>query len=388
MELNHPEPSELRKTILVVDDAAENLMVLGELLHEEYLIRAASTGQRALEVAISDPKPDLILLDVMMPEMDGYSVLKCLKERPDTRHIPVIFITALSTPADEEKGLQLGAVDYITKPFNPAIVKARVKTQLELKDSRDRLSRHNLNLEAEVEKRLWENALTRDLTTRALACMAEMRDKETGLHIMRTQQYVELLAERLREHPRFREALQGERRRDIVRAAPLHDIGKIGIPDAILLKPGPLTAAEFRVMKTHSEIGASAIDSAIEQALMAFGSTQSGSSMGAINFLRVASEIARSHHEHWDGSGYPDGLSGDCIPVSARLMALADVFDALTEARVYKSPMRIEQAVQVISEGRGSHFDPDVVDAFMACLDQFADVAECLHEPEYAQTGA
>ncbi|MBP0048259.1 response regulator [Marinobacterium sp. AK62] len=363
-------------------------MVLGELLHEEYLIRAASTGQRALEVAVSDPKPDLILLDVMMPEMDGYSVLKCLREQPDTCDIPVIFITALSTQADEEKGLQLGAVDYITKPFNPAIVKARVKTQLELKDSRDRLSRHNLNLEAEVEKRIWENALIRDLTTRALACMAEMRDKETGLHIMRTQKYVELLAERLQEHPRFRDALQGERRRDIVRAAPLHDIGKIGIPDAILLKPGPLTAAEFTVMKTHSVIGASAIDSAIEQALMAFGSTQSGSSMGAINFLRVASEIARSHHERWDGSGYPDGLSGDRIPVSARLMALADVFDALTEARVYKSPMSIEQAVEVISEGRATHFDPDVVDAFMACLDQFADVAERLREPDQWQAGA
>lgn len=368
-----------RKTILIVDDAPENLMLLGELLQSEYRVRAANSGARALQVAASEPRPDLVLLDVMMPEMDGYEVIRSLKKQTQTRDIPVIFITAMTASADEEKGLALGAVDYITKPFSPAIVQARVRAQLELKAARDQLADHNQWLEHEVERRVEENQRIRDLSIKALACLAEVRDKETGLHIVRTQSYVEILALELRHHPRFASALANGRLEDIIRAAPLHDIGKIGIPDAILLKPGPLTDAEFEVMKTHSAVGGAAIDSAIEQVVSA---SDGEVTSGAFGFLNVASEIAYYHHEKWDGTGYPEGLKGDAIPVSARLMALADVFDALSCSRIYKKPCSLDETTRIILEGRGTHFDPDVVDAFKACREQFISVAKDMADNE------
>ncbi|GAA0784274.1 response regulator [Marinobacterium sediminicola] len=368
------------KTILIVDDVPENLLLLGEVLQPEYRVLAANSGQTALKVAGSDPRPDLILLDVMMPGMDGYQVLEKLQMQKDLQHIPVIFITALGAAEDEEKGLELGAVDYISKPFSPAVVKARVKTHLELKASRDRLASHNRWLEGEVNHQVQENHLIRDLSVRALACLAEIRDQETGFHIARTQAYVEILANRLSDHPRFREALKGSKLEEIVRAAPLHDIGKIGIPDSILLKPGSLTSEEYEVMKTHSEIGSYAIDNAIEQALAGVKEYNSEQAQEAVSFLHIASEIARYHHEKWDGSGYPAGLSGNDIPVSARLMALADVFDALTSHRVYKDAMEIDETLHIIASGRGTHFDPDVVDAFMACRDQFIAISHTLRE--------
>ena len=362
-----------RKTILIVDDLPENLMLLGELLQPEYRVRATNSGSRALLAAANTPRPDLILLDVMMPEMDGYQVIKHLKTDEQTRDIPVIFITAMTASADEEFGLELGAVDYITKPFSPAVVQARVRTQLELKATRDRLSTQNQWLECEVSRRMEENQRIRDLSVQTLACLAEVRDKETGLHIMRTKSYVEILAHNLKHHPRFVSALADGYLEEIVRAAPLHDIGKIGIPDAILLKPGPLSDEEFKVMQTHSAIGAKAIQSAIEQTVSAVGDEKA---RGAFNFLNVASEIARFHHEKWDGSGYPEGLRGEDIPVSARLMALADVFDALSCRRVYKGPYSMEKTINIIMSGRGTHFDPDVADAFDACREQFITVAK------------
>jgi len=376
----HTLPAEFdRKTILIVDDAPENLMLLGELLQAEYRVRAANSGARALQVLVSDPRPDLVLLDVMMPEMDGYEVIRRLKQQEQTRDIPVIFITAMTAVADEERGLALGAVDYITKPFSPAIVQARVRAQLELKTARDRLADQNQWLEHEVERRVAENQRIRDLSVKALACLAEVRDKETGLHIARTQSYVEILAFELRHHPRFAAALADGRLEEIIRAAPLHDIGKIGIPDAILLKPASLTDEEFEVMKTHSAIGGAAIKSAIEQVLLAAGEEDTD---GAFSFLNVASEIAYYHHEKWDGTGYPVGLEGDAIPVSARLMALADVFDALSCSRVYKKPYSLDETVRIILEGRGTHFDPDVVDAFTACREQFIAVAKDMADNE------
>ena len=376
----HELPSDNgRQTILIVDDAPENLMLLGELLQMEYRVRAANSGARALLVANSEPRPDLILLDVMMPEMDGYEVIQRLKAQEQTRDIPVIFITAMTAVADEEKGLALGAVDYITKPFSPAIVLSRVRAQLELKSARDRLANQNQWLEHEVAHRMQENARIRDLSVQALACLAEVRDKETGLHIIRTQSYVEILGRQLEKHPKFAPALANGRLQEIIRAAPLHDIGKIGIPDAILLKPGYLTDDEFKVMKTHSAIGGEAIRNAIEQAVMAAGDEHARE---AFAFLNVASEIAYYHHEKWDGSGYPDGLKGDDIPVSARLMALADVFDALSCSRVYKEPYSMDETIRIILEGRGTHFDPDVVDAFTACREEFIAVAKELADNE------
>ncbi|MCK6425161.1 MAG: two-component system response regulator [Burkholderiaceae bacterium] len=352
-----------RPVILIVDDSPENLMVLGELLRDAYQVRAANSGATALRLAALTPRPDLILLDVLMPGMDGYEVLGRLQADPATRGIPVIFVTALGATEDEEHGLQLGAVDYITKPLRPAIVQARVHTHLALKQARDRLAAHNADLEAEVLRRMGENVLIQEVSILALAHLAEIRDPETGNHLLRTQEYVRTLALQLRGHPRFEAFLTPHTIDVLAKSAPLHDIGKVGIPDHILLKPGKLTPPEWEVMKTHARLGALAIEQAEREAAR------------PVEFLTLAKEIAHHHHERWDGSGYPDGLSGDAIPVSARLMALADVFDALISRRVYKEPFPPEQARAMIAAERGRHFDPDVVEAFLATFERFCEIA-------------
>lgn len=359
-----------RATILVVDDTVDNLTVLGELLQPEYLVRVASSGRRALQVAASLPRPDLILLDVMMPEMDGYEVFSHLHANPDTAGIPVIFVTAMDASEDEERGLALGAVDYITKPLRPAVVLARVRTHLELKHARDILSDQNRFLEAEVARRMSENQLVQDVSIQALARLAETRDPETGNHLLRTQGYVRTLAVALayRQIPRFAEFLTKKNIDLLAKSAPLHDIGKVGIPDYVLLKPDKLTEAEWTLMKTHAAIGANAIERAERD------------SPRPLEFLVLAKEIAHWHHEKWDGSGYPDGLSGEAIPISARLMALADVFDALISRRVYKAPMPYAQAREIILEGRGRHFDPDVVDVFLTEFATFCGIADRYRE--------
>ena len=378
---HHAGPGSL-PTILIVDDTPQNLTVLGELLKPNYHVRAVNSGERALRAAGTEPRPDLILLDVMMPGMNGHDVLRYLRDNEETRDIPVMFITAMVSTEDEEFGLELGAVDYITKPFNPSIVLARVRTQLELKQARDRLADANDWLEREVARRMRENLLIQDLSVRALACLAEARDNETGQHIVRTQLYVDLLAQNLAGHERFREALAGPRLGMIVKAAPLHDLGKVGIPDAILLKPGRLTAEEFEIMKTHTTIGADAIHKAMEQALAGADGAMAEQAGSAFAFLNFAYEIALGHQEKWDGSGYPAGAAGETIPVSARLMALADVFDALMSRRVYKPPMTLDEATTIIMDGRGKHFDPAVVDAFVACRERFAEIASRFADPE------
>ncbi len=350
-------------TILIVDDTPENLSLLSELLQPHYQVRAANSGRRALQVAASAPRPDLILLDVMMPEMDGYTVLARLQDDPATAAIPVIFVTALDRSSDEERGLALGAVDYISKPLKPAVVLARVKTHLDLKAARDWLQDRNAVLAAEVAWRLKENLLIQEVSIRALAHLAEIRDPETGNHLRRTQGYVRVLAMHLRTHPRFAVFLTDQNIQALVKSAPLHDIGKVGIPDHILLKPGKLTPEEYAIMQTHSRLGRDAIELAEQDADQ------------PVEFLRLAKDIAHYHHEKWDGSGYPDGLAGEAIPIPARLMALADVFDALIARRVYKAPLPFERAVAVIREGRGTHFDPAVVDAFLARLDEFKTIA-------------
>ncbi|HET7867144.1 MAG TPA: two-component system response regulator [Burkholderiaceae bacterium] len=350
--------------VLIVDDNPENLTVLGELLQPLYRVRAANTGERALQLAALAPLPSLILLDVMMPVMDGYEVLRRLRGSPLTRDIPVIFVTAMDTSDDEAHGLLLGAVDYITKPLRPAIVLARVHTHLELKQARDQLSEHNLSLEAEVARRMVENQTIQDVSIHALARLAETRDSETGNHLLRTQAYVRTLAQRLRRHPRFEAALSEHAIDVLAKSAPLHDIGKVGIPDQVLRKPGTLTPQEWEVMKTHARLGAEAIEHAEQDAEQ------------PVEFLTIAKQIAHHHHEKWDGSGYPDGLAGDAIPLPARLMALADVFDALISRRVYKDPMTYERARDIIQDWRGSHFDPDVADAFITGFDEFVAIAQ------------
>lgn len=350
-------------TILLVDDTPENLRILADLLNPLYRVKAANSGAKALNIAKKHPQPDLILLDVMMPELDGYQVFQQLREDPDTRDIPVIFLTAMDSVDAELHGLEVGAVDYITKPIIAPIVMARVRTQLELKMARDRLKDQNHWLEAEVDRRMKENDLIQAVSIRALAHLAETRDPETGNHILRTQGYVQALAENLRDHPRFHTLFTDHYIELLARSAPLHDIGKVGIPDSILQKPGKLTPAEWDIMKTHSQIGADAIALAekdVEE---------------EVEFFKLAKEIAHWHHEKWDGSGYPDGLKGEEIPASARLMAIADVFDALVSPRVYKAPMSFDKARDIIAEGRNSHFDPVMVDAFLDHFDTFCDIA-------------
>ena len=353
----------LQRTILIVDDNPENLTLLGELLRERYKVRAANSGRRALQLATQAPLPDLILLDVMMPQMSGYEVLEHLRSAPETRDIPVIFTTAMSATEDEQHGLVLGAVDYITKPLRPAIVLARVHTHLELKQARDRLRRDNAFLEAEIAKRMRENLLIQEVTIRALARLAETRDNETGNHILRTQSCVHALATRVRGHPRFAAELDEQSISLIAKSAPLHDIGKVGIPDHVLLKPGKLTSDEWAIMKTHARMGADAIDRAVADTHQ------------PVKFLTYAREVALHHHERWDGHGYPDGLAGDAIPLAARLMAVADVFDALISRRVYKEPIGFDRVREIMAEQRGKHFDPDLLDMVLEQFETFCEIA-------------
>jgi putative two-component system response regulator len=364
-----------RATILVVDDTPDNLTLMSGLLKDHYKIKVANGGEKALRIAQSDPPPDLILLDIMMPETDGYEVCVRLKADLRTRDIPVIFLTAKSEAEDETYGLELGAVDYITKPISPSIVLARVKTHLALKRVQDFLRDQNAFLETEVRKRTAEVTAIQDVTIHALASLAETRDSETGNHIRRTQHYVKALAEKLRFNPRFAHCLNDDKSIEMLfKSAPLHDIGKVGIPDRILLKPGRLEAEEFEIMKTHTILGRDAIIQAERELDI------------EISFLKFAKEIAYGHQEKWDGSGYPEGLSGDDIPISARLMAVADVYDALISRRVYKEGMEHDDAVRIIGAGKWTHFDPDMVDAFMELQDEFkaiaARFADAVHDLE------
>ncbi|TRZ68450.1 MAG: two-component system response regulator [Rhodocyclaceae bacterium] len=352
-----------RDTVLIIDDSPEILGIANELLKHDYRIKAANGGEKGLRLAAAEPRPDIILLDILMPDMNGHDVCRQLKANAATRDIPVIFLTAMSNDADEEAGFALGAVDYIIKPISGPILLTRVKTQLALKHAADFIRDKNVFLVGEVSKRTRELEFIQDVTILALASLAETRDNETGNHLRRTQHYVRVLAEHLQRHPHFSLLLTRTNIELICKSAPLHDIGKVGIPDAILLKPGKLTTEEFEIMKTHTTLGKEAIENAEQQ-------------MGrSAPFLAFAKEIALSHQEKWNGSGYPEGLAGERIPIAARLMAVADVYDALIAMRPYKAPMSHEDACRIIGEGRGTHFDPDIADAFLALRGEFKVIA-------------
>lgn len=363
------KPIYTQDAILIVDDNPDSLTMLGELLSPLYQVYVANSGKSALDFLDRlKEMPSLILLDIMMPDMDGYAVLARLKNNARTLKIPVIFLTALDSVSDEEHGLKLGAADYIAKPIRPQIVLARVSTQLELKHARDILEHQNEYLEGEVQRRIQDSELLQELTVRTLTQLAATKDYETGSHLIRTQRFVEILAQNLKTHPKFVNDLDEETLKLIVRGAPLHDLGKVGIPEGILLKPAKLTEDEWGVMRSHAKRGADLLHKALEGVPHSF------------RFLEVASEIAHWHHEKWDGTGYPDGLHGTAIPVSARLMAVADVFDALVTSRPYKKPFSLEDAKAMIVKGRGTHFDPDVVDVFCSCFDVFSDITRTLAE--------
>ncbi len=371
--------------ILIVDDQQDNLLILADLLSGTYTVRAAADGEQALAYLDGGRRPDMVLLDVVMPGLDGFELCQRIKADPALSDIPVLFLTSLDSAADEQYGLSLGAEDFISKPYSPPVVLARVNSHLKLAQARRLLSDRNENLERLVADRTFELLAQADEIVRreqevvasqeaiitALCALAEARDNETGSHILRTQNYVRALAERLRDHPRFRDELNDESIDLMFRSAPLHDIGKVAVPDAILHKPGKHTPQEWEIMKLHVAHGHEAIAPA--EAKMA----ERG---GA--FLRYAREIIHGHHEKWDGSGYPQGLAGDAIPISARLMAVADVYDALISKRIYKEAFPHQQAIDMILAERGRHFDPDVVDAvrdlegtFRAIANQYCDDA-------------
>ncbi len=321
-------------TVLVVDDTPENIDILVGILRDQYQVKVALDGPKALALAVK-VKPDLILLDVMMPGMNGYEVCQCLKQDPLTCHIPVIFVTALAEASDETQGFELGAVDYITKPVSAPVVKARVTTHLALYDQK-RL------LEQQVKERTKELEETRFEIIRRLGRAAEYKDNETGLHVIRMSHYARLLAKQIDLPEQYCELLYN--------AAPMHDIGKIGTPDAILKKPAKLDVDEWQEMQRHAEIGAEIIGEHNDP------------------LLEMARRIALTHHEKWDGSGYPKGLSGEDIPIEGRIVAIADVFDALTSQRPYKTAWTIEATMALLEEQAGKHFDPILVKQFKLIL--------------------
>jgi len=332
--------------ILIVDDIKENIDVLNGILKDEYKLKAATRGAIALKIA-EKFKPDLILLDVMMPEMDGYEVCQKLKSNPITRNIPVIFVTAKDDDVDEAKGFEVGAVDYISKPVNPMIVKSRVKTQLALSNQRRELAK-------EVNVRTQELNETRLEVIKILGRASEYKDNETGMHVVRVGEYCYTIAIALGmdEH-------EAELLRD---ASPMHDVGKIGIPDHILRKPGKLDKEEWEIMMTHTDMGGDIL-----------GSQES-------ELLKMAKVVALEHHEKVDGSGYPNHIEGDTISLQARIVALCDVFDALTSERPYKEPWPIEKAVNLIKEEKGKHFDQQVVEAFLKVLDDIIVIHDTYQE--------
>lgn len=341
---NHND-ADSKATVLIVDDTLLNISVLVGLLKDTYKTIVAKDGEQALSRIYSGSLPDLILLDIMMPGIDGYEVCRRLKADARTKHIPVIFVTAMNNVGDEAKGLELGAVDYITKPISPPIVLARIKTHLALFNQQR-------SLEVLVEARTQELDRSRKELIRRLGLAAEYKDNETGLHVQRMAEYARLIALELGFSPLDAETLFA--------AAPMHDIGKLGIPDAILCKPGKLTEEEFEVIKSHPVIGARILDNPDSE------------------LLSVAREVAMFHHEKWDGSGYPMGLKGEKIPITARIASVADVYDALVSIRPYKKAWSTEQALGFFDEQKEKHFDPNVVEAFKRVLPQIIEVQKRL----------
>lgn len=348
--------------VLIVDEASDNLIEMNRLLQKQYEIRLANSGRAALSVMQQVPRPHLVVLDTALPDIDGYAVCQQLKSNPDTADIPVIFLQT-TEQRDEERALMEGGADVVVKPVAGEVLRARVDTHLQLRHSRELLKQQRNLLEHVVEEVTLELSQMLDAMIWALASLAETREYETPNHLRRVQHYVVALARQLQGHRRFSEELSDANIKSLYKAAPLHDIGKVSIPDAILLKPDRLTDAEFAVMKMHTVYGRDAIVN-VENHL---GYTNT--------FLRYAREITYSHQEKYDGSGYPEGLAGEAIPMSARLMAVADVYDALISKRVYKPAFTHETAMEMIRQASGEHFDPDVVDAMLTVEEEFMAIA-------------
>ncbi|MNZ58193.1 Cyclic di-GMP phosphodiesterase response regulator RpfG [compost metagenome] len=353
-----------QETILVADDQPGNLRMMRDLLGRHYQVATAASGEEALRKAQDEPPPDLILLDVTISGMDGYEVCRQLKADPRTQDIPVILLTGLAQVADAQKGFDLGAVDYIVKPVIPPIALARVRTHLALKANADFLRDRGEYLELEVHRRARELQAIQDATLEALATLCDLRDRPHSRHLMRMQQYMRLLAGALARREAFATELSEESIDLLGRSALLHDIGNVAVPDRILLNPGHLDEADWLIMRNHTRVGRDALEAAERK--LGYPAA----------FLRYAKEIAYSHHERWDGAGFPDGLAGTRIPLSARLLAVVDCYDDMTGRRIYHTPLPHAEAVLRILAGSGSQFDPQVVEAFAEVADDFALIAE------------
>ena len=355
-----------KNTLLIVDDTPENIDVLHGILGADYTIKIANSGQVALKIAAAQP-PDLILLDVMMPGMDGYEVCRQIKANEATRHIPVIFVTALGETEDETLGFELGAEDYIIKPVSPAIVRARVRAHLALSDQRYGLQQLVSERTSELERSNRQLEQTHLVMLQQLGRAADYRDNETGMHIVRVGNFSKLLG--------LAVGILESQAELLMYASMMHDIGKIGIPDHVLLKPGKLTDEEFDVIKQHPEIGAKIIGDHDAEV------------------LKMAKQIALAHHEKWNGKGYPHGLSGEAIPIVGRIVAIADVFDALTCVRPYKRAWPIEDALDLIRKEAGQHFDPELVRLFLGMeaevrriATEYSDAMDAAHEKTWVSS--
>ena len=350
--------------VLLLANPQHGLSLFAHCLQQRYTLDTVTPDAFDPERMADTHLPDLVLLDGDLPYGQSHLICRKLSQHPVTQRIPIIMLSRRLGAADEIKGLESGAIDYVARTSSTAVLLARVQVHLAHHAGHSVLRNINQLLEQEVGRRILQVAASQDVTIVALTALAETRDTETGNHIRRTQHYVRALSRKLQHHPRFKAFLTDSNIDMLFRSAPLHDIGKVGIPDRILLKPGRLDADEMAIMKTHTTLGRQVI----EHAEWLIGSR--------VDFLTMAKEIAHAHQEKWDGSGYPLGLCGDAIPVSARLMALADVYDAVISRRVYKDGMPHSTAVDIITQGRGHHFDPDIVDAFLTLLDEFQDIAQ------------
>lgn len=360
-----------RPVILAVDDTPETLASISGMLEGRYRCLVATNGEKALALAAKHPQPDIVLLDIVMPGMDGYQVCRTLKQHPATEGIPVIFLTSLDTHDNEAQGFAAGGVDYITKPVNRPVLEARLNAQLTLMRSRKLLAHKSVLLEEMVQRRKRQLSVLQDVIVFAMASLAEKRDRETSAHLRRIQLFSRSLAFALREEPGYAALLKDETLDLLYKASPLHDIGKVGVPDTILYKQGKFSPEEFEAMKRHTMFGGQTLDD-VERRL---GVPES--------FVSMARDIALYHHERWDGMGYPMGLRGEDIPIAARIVALADTYDALTSERVYKPPYDPDQAALIIRREEGRQFDPALVRAFTKCEETFQAIAH-----EYADSRA
>jgi len=349
--------------VFIVDDEMINRLILSEILSNDYEIIEAKDGVEAVEtlknLAARD-LPQAILLDIMMPGLNGFEVLKEIKADPVTASIPVLFLTATDGEEAETRGLKEGAVDYVQKPFNPDVIKARI-------DNHVKLYHYQSSLEEMVEKKTAELTLTHERMLETLATIIEYRSLESGEHIRRTCELSRLLIDQMLTKPMFSDVLAKEGWHTIIKAAALHDVGKVGIPDNILLKPGRLTPAEFEIIKTHPVIGGNIIDAMQITA-------------GDESYIRHCHEICRHHHERWDGTGYPDGLKGEDIPLSARIVSIVDVYDALASKRCYKPSYPPEETLNILKSGSGTQFQSEIVDCLVEIYDQFEELEQSMKD--------